>query len=92
MIERTALVLDSQIREFSKLGPDGRFYAAPEYPHDAWFEAIVNACVHRSYGMRNMYTTIEIFYDRMVVESPGPFPPFITPENIYDNQHARNPN
>lgn len=91
IIERTAQVLDSQIREFSKLGPDGRFYAAPEYPHDAWFEAVVNACVHRSYGMLNMHTTIEMFYDRMVVESPGPFPPFITPENIYDTQHARNP-
>ena len=91
IIERTAVILDSQIREFSKLGPDGRFYAAPEYPHDAWFEAIVNACVHRSYGMRNMHTTVEMFYDRMVVESPGPFPPFITPENIYDTQHARNP-
>jgi ATP-dependent DNA helicase RecG len=38
-----------------------------------------------------MHTTIEMFYDRMVVESPGPFPPFITPENIYDTQHARNP-
>ena len=91
IIERTGLILDSQIREFSKLGPDGHFYAAPEYPHDAWFEAIVNACVHRSYGMRNMHTTIEMFYDRMVIESPGAFPPFITPENIYDTQHARNP-
>ena len=91
IIERTAQILDSQIRDFSKLGPDGRFYAAPEYPHDAWFEAVVNACVHRSYGMRNMHTTVEMFYDRMVVESPGPFPPFITPENIYDSQHPRNP-
>ena len=91
IIERTAQILESQIREFSKLGPDGHFYAAPEYPHDAWFEAIVNACVHRSYGMRNMHITIEMFYDRLVIESPGAFPPFVTPENIYDTQHARNP-
>lgn len=91
IIERTAEILESQIREFSKLGPDGHFYAAPEYPHDAWFEAIVNACVHRSYGMRNMHTTVEMFYDRLVIESPGAFPPFVTPENIYDTQHARNP-
>ena len=91
IVEGTAQVLESQIREFSKLGADGHFYAAPEYPHDAWFEAIVNACVHRSYGMRNMHITVEMFYDRLVIESPGAFPPFITPENIYDTQHARNP-
>ncbi len=91
IIERTSQILESQIREFSKLGPDGHFYAAPEYPHDAWFEAIVNGCVHRSYGMRNMHITVEMFYDRLVIESPGAFPPFVTPENIYDTQHARNP-
>jgi ATP-dependent DNA helicase RecG len=91
IIERTAQILDSQIREFSKLGPDGHFYAAPEYPHDAWFEALVNACVHRSYGMRNMHTTVEMFYDRMLIESPGAFPPFVTPENIYDTQTRPQP-
>ena len=91
IIGRTAQILESQIREFSRLGPDGHFHPAPEYPHDAWFEAIVNACVHRSYGMRNMHLTVEMFYDRLVVESPGAFPPFVTPENIYDTQHARNP-
>jgi ATP-dependent DNA helicase RecG len=91
IIERTAQILESQIREFSKLGPDGHFHPAPEYPHDAWFEAVVNACVHRSYGMRNMHITVEMFYDRLVIESPGAFPPFVTPENIYDTQHARNP-
>jgi ATP-dependent DNA helicase RecG len=91
IIDRTAEILESQIREFSRFGPDGHFRPHPEYPHDAWFETIVNACVHRSYGMRNMHITVEMFYDRMVVESPGGFPPFVTPENIYDVQHARNP-
>ena len=32
-------------------GNDGKFYTAPEYPRGAWYEAIVNACVHRSYGL-----------------------------------------
>ena len=91
IIESTAQALESQIREFSRLGPDGHFIPQPEYPHDAWFEAIVNACVHRSYGMRNMHVTVEMFYDRLAIESPGAFPPFVTPENIYDTQHARNP-
>jgi ATP-dependent DNA helicase RecG len=91
VIEGTAQVMESQIREFSRLGPDGHFIPHSEYPHDAWFETIVNACVHRSYGMRNMHITVEMFYDRLVIESPGAFPPFVTPENIYDTQHARNP-
>lgn len=91
IIDRASQVLESQIREFSRLGPDGHFQPDPEYPHDAWFEAIVNAAVHRSYGMKNMHITIEMFYDRLVIESPGAFPPFVTPENIYDTQHARNP-
>ncbi|MGD0181256.1 MAG: ATP-binding protein [Candidatus Sulfotelmatobacter sp.] len=91
IIEGTARVLESQIREFSRLGADGHFIPHSEYPHDAWFEALVNACVHRSYGMRNMHITVEMFYDRLVIESPGAFPPFVTPENIYDTQHARNP-
>ena len=47
-------VMDAQIRDFSRLGADGIFYTAPEYPKTAWYEAIVNACVHRSYGLRNM--------------------------------------
>ncbi len=38
-----------------------------------------------------MHITVEMFYDRLVIESPGAFPPFVTPENIYDTQHARNP-
>jgi len=84
-------LIESQIREFSRLGPDGKFYTAPEYPKAAWYEAVVNACVHRSYGLRNMNIFVKMFDDRLVIESPGPFPPFVTPQNIYDSHHPRNP-
>ena len=84
-------VLRSQLRDFSKLGPDGKFYTAPEYPPLAWYEAVVNACVHRSYGLRNMNTFVKMFDDRLVVESPGGFPGLVNPENIYDMHHPRNP-
>jgi len=43
-------LLNSQLRNFSKLGPGGKFYTASEYPEDAWYEALVNACVHRTYS------------------------------------------
>ena len=81
MVESTQ-VLNSQLRDFSRLGEDGKFYTAPEYPFEAWYEAIVNACVHRSYGLKNMNIFVKMFDDRLVIESPGGFPPFVTPENI----------
>jgi ATP-dependent DNA helicase RecG len=91
LIFETERVLDSQLRVFSRLGPDGKFYTAPEYPKEAWYEAIINACVHRSYVLRNMSIAVKMFDDRLVIESPGGFPPFVTPDNIYDVHHPRNP-
>ena len=81
----------SQIRNFTRLGADGRFYTRPEYPRDVWLEAIVNACAHRSYNLKNMLTYIKMFDDRIVFESPGGFPPPTTAENIYDIHNPRNP-
>ena len=34
---------------------------------------------------------IKMVDDRLVVENPGGFPPFVTPENIYDMHQPRNP-
>jgi ATP-dependent DNA helicase RecG len=34
---------------------------------------------------------VKMFDDRLVVESPGAFPPPVTPENIYDTHNPRNP-
>lgn len=91
LITQTEQVLDSQLRTFSKLGADGKFYKDQEYPKAAWYEAVVNACVHRSYNMKNMNIFVKMFDDRLVVESPGGFPPFVSPENIYETSHPRNP-
>jgi ATP-dependent DNA helicase RecG len=84
-------VMDGQIREFSRLGKDGIFYTAPEYPKQAWYETIVNAFVHRSYSQRSMNIFVKMFDDRLVIESPGGFLPLVTPENIYDMHVPRNP-
>lgn len=91
IIAEVERVLDAQLREFSRLGPDGKFCVAPEYPKFAWYEAIVNACAHRSYGLKNMNIFVKMFDDRLVIESPGPFPPLVSPENIYETHHPRNP-
>jgi ATP-dependent DNA helicase RecG len=46
-------IIDSQMRVFTRLEPNGKFESAPEYPKVAWYEALVNACVHRSYNLKN---------------------------------------
>ncbi len=91
LIVQAEKVLDDQLREFSRLGKDGRFFTAPEYPKPAWYEAVVNACAHRSYSLRTMNVFIKMFDDRLEVESPGGFPPLVTPQNIYDVHKPRNP-
>jgi len=93
LIKQAEFLLESQLRTFSPLDQKGKFFPVSEYPKDAWYEAIVNACVHRSYGngMKNMPIFVKTFEDRLVIESPGPFPPFVTPENIYDMHQPRNP-
>ena len=82
----------SQVRNFTRLGKDGRFRTSPEYPHDVWLEALVNAGVHRSYNLKNMNIFVKMFEDKMVIESPGSFFPPTTAATVYDAHNPRNPN
>jgi len=91
LIVQTAKTLDAQLREFSRLGKDGTFVSAKEYPSDAWYEAIVNACCHRSYAQKNTPIFIKMFDDRLEIESPGGFMPFVSADTIYDRHMPRNP-
>lgn len=91
LIQETESILEGQIRDFTRLGTDGKFYTRPEYPYDVWLEAVINGCVHRSYNLKNMNIFIKMFDDRLVVESPGGFPPPVTPDNIYHHHNPRNP-
>ncbi|MBJ7441018.1 MAG: putative DNA binding domain-containing protein [Sphingopyxis sp.] len=91
LIVEAEKIVSAQLREFMRLGPDGKFISTAEYPKDAWYEAIVNACVHRSYNLSTMHIVVKMFDDRLEVESPGGFPPLVTPQNIYDVHVPRNP-
>jgi ATP-dependent DNA helicase RecG len=91
LVREAERVLDSQLRTFTRLGKNNRFQTTPEYPRTAWYEALVNACVHRSYSLRNMNIFVKMFDDRIEIESPGGFPPLVTPENIYTSHNPRNP-
>jgi ATP-dependent DNA helicase RecG len=89
-IQTAERILSENLREFQGVHK-GLFSVRPEYPQDAWYEAIVNACVHRSYALRTMPIFVKMFDDRLEIISPGGFLPFVTPENIYTTHRARNP-
>jgi ATP-dependent DNA helicase RecG len=90
-IAQAERIIESQLRTFTWLGADNKFHTMPEYPKTAWYEALVNACMHRSYNLKNMNIFIKMFDDRLEIESPGAFPPLVTPENIYVVHQPRNP-
>lgn len=61
-------------------------------PQDAWLEGIVNAAVHRSYSMAGDHVHVDIFDDRIEIESPGRFPGLVDfqhPQHM--TRYARNP-
>lgn len=84
-------VISAHIKSFTRLGADSKFYTRPEYPRDVWLEAVINACVHRSYNFKHMNIFVKMFDDKFVVESPGGFLPPTTPETIYESHNPRNP-
>lgn len=82
--------ISALIYDVTWLNNDGKFVTTPEYPQWAWFEALVNACVHRSYSFSGTEITVKIFSDRMEIESPGGFIPPVTEKTIYTMRSSRN--
>ncbi|GAA0603068.1 putative DNA binding domain-containing protein [Sporichthya brevicatena] len=74
------------------LGRSGKFEKVGLVPEDAWLEAVVNAAVHRSYSISGDHIRVEIFDDRIEVESPGRFPGIAdTSDPLHITRFARNP-
>lgn len=70
----------------------GRFEPVPLLPEGAWLEGLVNAVVHRSYSISGDHIRVEIFDDRIEIESPGRFPGLVDPSQPRDiTRFARNP-
>ena len=88
VIRDIASTLDANLREFTEYR-GGKFYQNVEYPHDAWYEVLVNACVHRSYHAKTRPIFVKMFDDHLVVENPGDFMPGVTAENLFHK--PRNP-
>jgi ATP-dependent DNA helicase RecG len=91
LIARAESIILDHLDGPNRLNKDGRFAKDTKYPKDAWLEAIVNACVHRSYNLRNMPIFVRMFDDKITIESPGGFPPPTTARTVYDSHNPRNP-
>jgi ATP-dependent DNA helicase RecG len=74
------------------LAPSGRFEPMGLVPEDAWLEGMVNAVVHRSYSVAGDHIRVEIFDDRIEIESPGRFPGLVALNDpLNTTRFARNP-
>lgn len=74
------------------LAAGGRFSDVPLVPEDVWLEALVNAGVHRSYSSIGDHVHVDVFDDRIEVESPGRFPGLVDPSALERiTRFARNP-
>ena len=62
----------------------------PQYSEAAFFEAIVNAVVHRDYSVHSGRIRIAMFSDRVEISSPGGLPNNLTVDSIGERQATRN--
>jgi len=74
-----------------RLERQGRFASSTLIPPYAWLEAVVNAVTHRSYSIGGDHVRVELFDDRLEVESPGRLPGLVRLDNIRSTRFARNP-
>lgn len=74
-----------------RLGTRGRFGRDTYVPEPAWLEAIVNGVIHRSYAIGGDHIRVELFDDRLEIESPGRLPGLVRIDNIRTTRFARNP-
>ena len=81
---RTFLKDSAVFRKFSKRNPDGGFTDEPEYPFIAVDEALVNAAIHRDYGVTTPIQCI-IYRDSLVVVNPGNIPQQVPERFSLDN-------
>lgn len=90
-IDAALRLLRRWLPETIRLGDQGRFATSTLIPEPVWLEAIVNAAIHRSYSIGGDHIRVEIFQDRLEVESPGRLPGLVRLENIRSTRFARNP-
>jgi ATP-dependent DNA helicase RecG len=61
---------------------DLRREEVPEYSPAILREILVNAIAHADYNVQGSRLDVSIYADRLVIQSPGPFPPGMTVEDL----------
>jgi len=91
-IEEAAKTIEQLVPKRRALRSSGLFEDEPIVPRDAWLEGVVNAVIHRSYSLGGDHIRVEIFPDRIEIESPGRFPGLADPRRPLEiGRFARNP-
>ena len=62
----------------------------PQFPEEAFREAIVNAIMHRDYFDKSGDVLIEIFKNKIIVSNPGGLVKWLKPEDFGKYSRARN--
>ncbi|MGI6736164.1 MAG: ATP-binding protein [Anaerovoracaceae bacterium] len=73
LLNNAELFIKNNSKTIWKKLPDSRL-ELPEYVHRSYFEALVNALIHRDYLVNGSEVHIDIFDDRMEIYSPGGMP------------------
>ena len=84
--------VNEHVQVFSRLLPGKAVRQdVPQYPRFAIREIIINAIVHRDWSIKGSRVLVKMFADHIEVQSPGPLPPPVTPQNIREEHQLRNP-
>ncbi|MDB5336967.1 MAG: hypothetical protein JWN70_2586 [Planctomycetaceae bacterium] len=91
-IQHAAAAIEELVPQRRALRGSGLFESESIVPRDAWLEGLVNAVIHRSYSLGGDHIRVEIYPDRIEIESPGRFPGLADPSHPLDiSRFARNP-
>ncbi|AIM40978.1 RecG-like DNA helicase [Mycobacterium phage Squirty] len=91
-IQQAAKVIEQFAPKRRSLDSSGHFTGIDLVPRDAWLEGLVNAVIHRSYSLAGDHIRVEVFPDRIEIESPGRFPGLVDPSKPLEiSRYARNP-
>jgi ATP-dependent DNA helicase RecG len=89
-VRRAEDFLQAHMRR-GRIWQDSERVEVTEYPIEAVREAIVNAVVHRDYGLYSDEIRVSMFENRIEIYSPGRLPGSITEDNIQEERFLRNP-
>lgn len=91
LLENTIEFVKTQIKDYSRLGTDGKFETIKGYPDFSIEEGIVNSVIHRDYSISGTDIHIKMFSDRLEIHSPGKLPGLVKIHNMRNVHFSRNP-